>query len=90
MEGQEYSEELRKQLVQVVRAEIGAFAAPDVIHWAPGLPKVLPSACTQSLAVQCPMAAAQTRKLVACAAAPLPLSAYLKGLLLPLVQLIGS
>ena len=39
MEGKEYSDDLKKNLVQVVRAKIGAFAAPDVIHWAPGLPK---------------------------------------------------
>ena len=39
MEGKECSDDLKKALVQVVRAKIGAFAAPDVIHWAPGLPK---------------------------------------------------
>jgi acetyl-CoA synthetase len=33
------SEELRKELVQHVRTEIGAIATPDVIQWAPGLPK---------------------------------------------------
>ena len=33
------SEDLRKELVQHVRKEIGAIAAPDVIQWAPGLPK---------------------------------------------------
>ncbi len=33
------SDELKKELVQVVRKEIGAFAAPDVIQIAPGLPK---------------------------------------------------
>ncbi|MBM3567794.1 MAG: acetate--CoA ligase [Alphaproteobacteria bacterium] len=33
------SEELRKELVQWVRKEIGAIASPDVIQWAPGLPK---------------------------------------------------
>ncbi|AYV46302.1 acetate--CoA ligase [Caulobacter flavus] len=33
------SEELRKQLVLWVRHEIGPFAAPDVLQWAPGLPK---------------------------------------------------
>ena len=33
------SEELRKALVQMVRTEIGPIAAPDVIQWAPGLPK---------------------------------------------------
>jgi len=39
MEGVEYSDKLKKELVGSVRATIGAFAAPDVIHWAPGLPK---------------------------------------------------
>jgi acetyl-CoA synthetase len=33
------TEELRKELVQWVRKEIGAIASPDVIQWAPGLPK---------------------------------------------------
>jgi acetyl-CoA synthetase len=33
------TEELRKNLVLWVRHEIGPFAAPDVIQWAPGLPK---------------------------------------------------
>ena len=33
------SDDLRKQLVLWVRQEIGPFAAPDVIQWAPGLPK---------------------------------------------------
>ena len=33
------SEDLRKALVLWVRQEIGPFAAPDVIQWAPGLPK---------------------------------------------------
>ncbi len=33
------SEELRGELVNWVRREIGPFAAPDVIQWAPGLPK---------------------------------------------------
>ena len=35
----EPSEELRKELVAWVRKEIGPIAAPDVIQWAPGLPK---------------------------------------------------
>ena len=34
-----YEESLKKELFAHVRKEIGAFAAPDVIHWAPGLPK---------------------------------------------------
>ncbi len=33
------SEELLKELVLWVRREIGPFAAPDAIQWAPGLPK---------------------------------------------------
>ena len=39
MEGDEPSEELRKELVQWVRKEIGPIASPDLIQWAPGLPK---------------------------------------------------
>ncbi|CAM6129594.1 unnamed protein product [Calypogeia fissa] len=39
LEGVEYSDELRKSLVAIVRSQIGPFAAPDKIHWAPGLPK---------------------------------------------------
>jgi acetyl-CoA synthetase len=37
--GYEPSEELRKALVQQVRKEIGPTATPDLIQWAPGLPK---------------------------------------------------
>ena len=37
--GQEPNEELRKELVQWVRKEIGPIASPDFIQWAPGLPK---------------------------------------------------
>ncbi|MDY0871108.1 acetate--CoA ligase [Dongia rigui] len=33
------TEELRKELVLWVRKEIGPIAAPDLIQWAPGLPK---------------------------------------------------
>ena len=33
------SEDLRKALVATVRHEIGPIASPDVIQWAPGLPK---------------------------------------------------
>ena len=39
MAGVEESEELRKALVQHVRKEIGPIASPDLIQWAPGLPK---------------------------------------------------
>jgi acetyl-CoA synthetase len=38
-EGIEPSAALRKDLVQQVRKEIGATATPDLIQWAPGLPK---------------------------------------------------
>jgi len=37
--GNQPSEDLRKELVQHVRREIGPFAAPDAIQFAPGLPK---------------------------------------------------
>ncbi len=37
--GIEPSEELRKELVLWVRKEIGALAAPDLLQWAPALPK---------------------------------------------------
>ena len=39
MKGVAPDEALRKELVRHVRGEIGAIAAPDVIQWAPGLPK---------------------------------------------------
>jgi acetyl-CoA synthetase len=39
MSGEQPSEELRKELVNWVRKEIGPIASPDVIQWAPGLPK---------------------------------------------------
>ena len=39
MEGVEPTEELRKELLAFVSKEIGAIAKPDVIQWAPGLPK---------------------------------------------------
>jgi acetyl-CoA synthetase len=37
--GEAYTDDLKAQLVQQVRIEIGPIATPDVIHWAPGLPK---------------------------------------------------
>ena len=37
--GEEYTEALRDELKKQVRSVIGPIAAPDVIHWAPGLPK---------------------------------------------------
>ena len=39
MAGIEPSEELRRELVAWVRREIGPIASPDLIQWAPGLPK---------------------------------------------------
>ncbi len=39
MNGEQPSEGLRKELVLWVRKEIGAIAAPDLIQFAPGLPK---------------------------------------------------
>ena len=33
------SEPLRADLIKWVRKEIGPFAAPDAVQWAPGLPK---------------------------------------------------
>jgi acetyl-CoA synthetase len=33
------SDELRRALLRIVRDQIGPFAQPDVIQWAPGLPK---------------------------------------------------
>jgi len=33
------SEELKKELIQLVRKEIGPIATPDIIQWAPSLPK---------------------------------------------------
>ena len=37
--GIEPSDALKKELIAQVRHDIGPFAAPDVIQWAPGLPK---------------------------------------------------
>jgi len=37
--GEEGTEDVRKELVQWVRKEIGPIATPDVIHFAPALPK---------------------------------------------------
>lgn len=39
MSGEEPTEELRKELRTWVRTEIGPIASPDLIQWAPGLPK---------------------------------------------------
>ncbi|WP_374415842.1 acetate--CoA ligase [Ectopseudomonas oleovorans] len=39
MNGQEPSEELKKDLLTLVGKEIGSFAKPELIQWAPGLPK---------------------------------------------------
>jgi acetyl-CoA synthetase len=37
--GEQPTEDLRKELVQWVRKEIGPIASPDMIQWAPSLPK---------------------------------------------------
>lgn len=37
--GEQGSDNLRQELIQWVRKEIGAIAAPEKIQWAPGLPK---------------------------------------------------
>ncbi|MTI18449.1 acetate--CoA ligase [Rhodobacteraceae bacterium RKSG542] len=39
MEGEEPTDDLKKELVKHVRAEIGPIATPDLIQFAPGLPK---------------------------------------------------
>ena len=39
MNDQEPSDALRKELEKWVRTEIGPIAKPDLIQWAPGLPK---------------------------------------------------
>ena len=39
MLGEDPSEDLKNDLIQLVAKEIGAIAKPDIIQWAPGLPK---------------------------------------------------
>ncbi len=39
MEGEPYEEDLKTELRNWVRGEIGPIASPDLIQWAPGLPK---------------------------------------------------
>ncbi|MEC8265845.1 MAG: acetate--CoA ligase [Pseudomonadota bacterium] len=39
MTGENYTDELKKELVGWVRSVIGPIAAPDIIQWAPNLPK---------------------------------------------------
>ena len=39
MQGTEGTDELRQALEQMVRSEIGAIAKPDILQWAPALPK---------------------------------------------------
>ena len=39
MRGVDPTEDLRRELVKWVRSEIGPIASPDLIQWAPGLPK---------------------------------------------------
>jgi len=50
-QGEERSKAVRDSLVAAVREQIGAFAAPDVIHWAPGArarpPRTRPRTCPE-------------------------------------------
>ena len=39
MHGTEPNDELQVELIKHVRSEIGPIATPDVLQWAPGLPK---------------------------------------------------
>jgi len=39
MKGQKYTDQLKKELVSWVRTVIGPIASPDIIQWAPNLPK---------------------------------------------------
>ncbi|QPJ63267.1 MAG: acetate--CoA ligase [Candidatus Nitronauta litoralis] len=39
MDGIDFEDNLKKELISFVRKEIGPCATPDIIHWAPGLPK---------------------------------------------------
>jgi acetyl-CoA synthetase len=39
MAGEQPNDELKKELLALVVKEIGAIARPDIIQWAPGLPK---------------------------------------------------
>ena len=39
MTGIELDDDLKLELIQLVAKEIGAIAKPDIIQWAPGLPK---------------------------------------------------
>ena len=39
MAGREYTDAYKEQLIRHVRHHIGGIAAPEVIHWAPNLPK---------------------------------------------------
>eukprot|EP00879_Flechtneria_rotunda_P008446 GHRR01008847.1.p1 GENE.GHRR01008847.1~~GHRR01008847.1.p1 ORF type:complete len:661 (+),score=158.01 GHRR01008847.1:1305-3287(+) len=39
LEGSQPNSKLQSDLVSLVKTQIGSFATPDVIHWAPGLPK---------------------------------------------------
>ena len=39
LQGEEPTDELKKELIQWVRKEIGPIASPDIIQWATGLPK---------------------------------------------------
>jgi acetyl-CoA synthetase len=40
--GVDPNDDLKRALLAHVRKDVGPIAAPDVIHWAPGLPKTRP------------------------------------------------
>ena len=40
MTGENYTDDLKKELVNWVRSVIGPIASPDVVQWAPNLPKL--------------------------------------------------
>ena len=40
MTGENYTNELKKELVSWVKSVIGPIAAPDIIQWSPNLPKL--------------------------------------------------
>ena len=72
-QGVDYDDKLKKELVMSVREQIGAFAAPDVIHWAPGLPKTrsgAPAAAGAGRAAACRAEVGRTPRAVRCACSP--------------------
>lgn len=53
-EGEELEDALKKELVMTVRSNIGAFAAPDILHWAPGLPKTRSGKIMRRVSLEAP------------------------------------